>query len=48
MKVLIVCLVFVCYLEDMERNGDSGNLYIDPELHKMLQDRAASMKVNEP
>jgi len=36
--------VFVCYLEDMERNGDSGNMYIDPSLHTMLQERAASVQ----
>jgi len=39
--------VFVCYLEDMERNGQNA-LYIDPELHKMLQDRAVSAKNNQP
>jgi len=40
--------VFVCYLEDMERNGDSGNLYIDPEVHRMLQDRAVEVKDKQP
>jgi len=32
--------IFVCYMEDMERNKDGG-LYIDPELHRMLQDKAS-------
>jgi hypothetical protein len=31
--------VFVCYLEDLEANKD-GNLYISPDLHRMLQDKA--------
>jgi hypothetical protein len=32
--------VFVCYLEDLENNKD-GNLYISPDLHQMLQDKAS-------
>jgi len=32
--------IFVCYMEDMERNKDGG-LYIDPELHRMLQEKAS-------
>jgi hypothetical protein len=39
--------VFVCYLEDLERNGDNGTLYIDPELHRMLQDRASDAKTQD-
>jgi len=35
--------IFVCYLEDLERNKD-GALYMSPELHRMLQDKAS--KVN--
>jgi hypothetical protein len=31
--------VFVCYLEDLEANKD-GNMYISPDLHRMLQDKA--------
>lgn len=31
--------VMVCYLEDLERNKE-GALYMDPELHRMLQDKA--------
>lgn len=30
--------VFVCYLEDLERNGEQG-LYITPELHVMLKEK---------
>jgi len=32
--------VMVCYLEDLERNKE-GALYMDPELHRMLQDKAS-------
>jgi len=32
--------VFVCYLEDLEENKD-GNLYMSPDLHKMLQERSS-------
>lgn len=32
--------VMVCYLEDMERNKE-GTLYMDPELHRMLQNKAS-------
>jgi len=39
--------VFVCYLEDLERNGENGSLYIDPEVHKLLQDRANSLYVDK-
>jgi len=35
--------VFVCYLEDLERNKD-GNLYMSPELHSMLQEKAEKVK----
>lgn len=35
--------VLVCYLEDLERNKD-GNLYMDPQLHKMLQDKSQEIK----
>jgi len=31
--------VFVCYLEDLERNKEGG-LYMDPDLHRMLQEKA--------
>jgi len=30
--------VFVCYLEDLENSKD-GNLYISPDVHRMLQDK---------
>eukprot|EP01112_Ceratiomyxa_fruticulosa_P016006 TRINITY_DN4801_c0_g1_i2.p1 TRINITY_DN4801_c0_g1~~TRINITY_DN4801_c0_g1_i2.p1 ORF type:complete len:520 (-),score=81.17 TRINITY_DN4801_c0_g1_i2:357-1916(-) len=35
--------VFVCYLEDLERNKD-GNVYMSPELHNMLQEKAEAAK----
>lgn len=38
--------VFVCYLEDMERNKD-GNLYMDPEIHRLIQDKARELKPQE-
>jgi len=41
--------IMVCYLEDLERNKD-GALYMSPELHRMLQDKATetnkSKKIN--
>jgi len=36
--------VFVCYMEDLERNKEEG-LHINPELHRMLQTKA---KRNQP
>jgi len=38
--------VMVCYLEDLERNKD-GALYISPDLHKMLQQKADKTQVEE-
>jgi len=37
--------VFVCYLEDLERNKEGG-LYMDPELHTMLQNKAKKQSLN--
>jgi len=36
--------VFVCYLEDLERNQEGG-LYMSPELHQMLQQKANRLNV---
>jgi len=35
--------VFVCYMEDLERNKEGG-LYIDPEVHQLLQSRIKQAK----
>jgi len=35
--------VLVCYLEDLERNKESG-LYVSPEVHRMLQHRAKQIQ----
>jgi len=35
--------VFVCYMEDLEHNKD-GNLFMDPSVHQMLQERAKQAK----
>ncbi len=35
--------VFVCYLEDLERNSNSGNMYASPELQEHLKRRAAKI-----
>jgi hypothetical protein len=39
--------VFVSYMIDLERNKQSGALYIDPELHRMLQQKADAKYINE-
>jgi len=36
--------VFVCYLEDLERNGQNGTLLVDPSLHTLLQQKAVEMR----
>jgi len=33
--------IFVCYLEDLEQNKEGG-LYMSPDLHQMLQDKASA------
>jgi len=38
--------VFVCYLEDLERN-DKGSLYASPELQQQLTERAAKVHTKE-
>jgi len=35
--------VFICYLEDLESNKD-GNVYISPDVHEMLQEKANENK----
>ena len=37
--------VFVCYLEDSERNKE--NLYVSPDLHKMLKQRAENDRIRQ-
>jgi len=39
--------VFVCYLEDLESsNGKASDMYISPDVHQMLQEKAQENKVN--
>jgi len=37
--------IMICYMEDLERNKD-GALYMSPELHRLLQDRATTANAN--
>jgi hypothetical protein len=37
--------VFVCYLEDAERNKDS--LYVSPDLHRMLKQRSENDRIRQ-
>jgi len=38
--------VFICYLEDLERNPD-GNLFMSPDVHAMLQDKAKAHRADK-
>eukprot|EP00998_Keelungia_sp_KM082_P011229 NODE_746_length_1668_cov_84.004543_g736_i0.p1 GENE.NODE_746_length_1668_cov_84.004543_g736_i0~~NODE_746_length_1668_cov_84.004543_g736_i0.p1 ORF type:complete len:541 (+),score=162.02 NODE_746_length_1668_cov_84.004543_g736_i0:81-1625(+) len=35
--------VFVCYCEDMERNAQSRNYYVQPDLHDAIQERSGKL-----